>query len=148
MDVHSISELQTKNVPVTDDSPKYNYKALQDDGDGGYRKSINWSEFEIVISSYILTLCLFSPDLEFEFCQAKIVAIRCPKEFAEQANEGQLCSLILDKTCFYAEQGGQIYDEGDITIEDGKGLVSLIFCTRIGWVISTNLIFLRFFGYF
>lgn len=62
--------------------------------------------------------------LEFEFCRAKIVAIRSPKDFVDEVMEGQLCSLILDKTCFYAEQGGQIYDEGDIFIEnDNSSLV-------------------------
>lgn len=38
LDVHSISELQSKNIPPTNDSPKYNYKAASDEGDGNYCK--------------------------------------------------------------------------------------------------------------
>lgn len=36
LDVHSISLLQSKNIPSTDDSPKYNYKATSPDGNGNY----------------------------------------------------------------------------------------------------------------
>lgn len=41
LDVHSIAELQSKNIPTTDDSPKYNYKTMRADGDGSYRKLAN-----------------------------------------------------------------------------------------------------------
>jgi alanyl-tRNA synthetase len=32
--------------------------------------------------------------------------------FVDHVTSGQECGVLLDKTCFYAEQGGQIYDEG------------------------------------
>ena len=34
-----------------------------------------------------------------------------------------MAGILVDKTCFYAEQGGQIYDEGFIT-KDGVGVVN------------------------
>jgi alanyl-tRNA synthetase len=30
----------------------------------------------------------------------------------DHVTSGQECGVLLDKTSFYAEQGGQIYDEG------------------------------------
>ena len=32
----------------------------------------------------------------------------------DKATSGQVAGILVDKTCFYAEQGGQIYDEGFI----------------------------------
>lgn len=48
----------------------------------------------------------------FEPCVGTVKAIRCCKSFVREVTSGQLCGLILDVTNFYAEQGGQIYDEG------------------------------------
>ncbi|XP_065200252.1 alanine--tRNA ligase, cytoplasmic [Planococcus citri] len=94
LDVHAIEQLKSDNIPLTDDSPKYNYKATTDSKDGAY---------------------------EFEKCEAKVVAIRCGNKFVSEAKEGEQCCLILDKTCFYAEQGGQIYDQGFITANGTYG---------------------------
>ncbi|XP_022668441.1 alanine--tRNA ligase, cytoplasmic-like isoform X1 [Varroa jacobsoni] len=86
LDVHAIAELQDqKKVPATDDSPKYNYS-----------------------SKYMGREALY----EFESCKGKVVAIRMNKQFVDEAHSGSLCGLILDRTSFYAEQGGQIYDTG------------------------------------
>lgn len=41
-----------------------------------------------------------------------IKAIRHSKKFVDSVSSGQECGILLDRTCFYAEQGGQIYDEG------------------------------------
>lgn len=59
--------------------------------------------------------------VEFEMCEAKVVAIRSGNEFVQEAKEGQKCLLILDRTCFYAEQGGQIFDQGFITANGTYG---------------------------
>ncbi|XP_014253263.1 alanine--tRNA ligase, cytoplasmic [Cimex lectularius] len=86
LDVHAISELQDSDVPVTDDSPKYNYKAVA--GEGAFAK------------------------YKFEPCQGKVLALRKGTQFVQEVKSGDRCGIVLDKTCFYAEQGGQIYDQG------------------------------------
>ena len=53
-------------------------------------------------------------------------ALRQHKEFVDQVTGGQECGVLLDRTCFYAEQGGQTYDEGYMVKEgDEVGAVSL-----------------------
>ena len=42
----------------------------------------------------------------------KVIALRHNKQFVDEVSTGQECGVLLDQTCFYAEQGGQIYDEG------------------------------------
>ena len=43
------------------------------------------------------------------------MALRHNKQFVQEIKSGQLVGIILDQTCFYAEQGGQICDEGFMT---------------------------------
>ncbi|PNF25968.1 Alanine--tRNA ligase, cytoplasmic [Cryptotermes secundus] len=85
LDIHAITELRDQNVPLTDDSPKYNYHAKSEDKDAEY---------------------------EFDGCIAKVLRLRHSKKFVDHVTSGQECGVLLDKTSFYAEQGGQIYDEG------------------------------------
>ncbi|KAK6464609.1 alanine--tRNA ligase [Scheffersomyces coipomensis] len=54
-----------------------------------------------------------------EDIKANILAIYNGKEFVDTINEGEECGIILDKSPFYAEQGGQEYDTGKLII-DGK----------------------------
>ncbi|MGN1404276.1 MAG: alanine--tRNA ligase [Ruminococcus sp.] len=49
---------------------------------------------------------------------AKIIAIYHGTEFVETASEGEPAVVILDKTPFYAESGGQIGDSGVISTPD------------------------------
>ncbi len=50
-------------------------------------------------------------------CEAKIVGIIADDMQLESVNEGEF-SLILDKTVFYGEGGGQVGDTGKITLGD------------------------------
>lgn len=39
------------------------------------------------------------------------------KQFVDEVPGGNRCGVLLDKSCFYAEQGGQLYDTGYINKE-------------------------------
>lgn len=84
LDVHAIEDLKDRSVAFTDDSNKHVYKSL-DAPDSNYN---------------------------FETCKGKIVAIRHNNQFVEVVKSGDRCGIIVDKTNFYAESGGQMYDEG------------------------------------
>lgn len=68
---------------------------------------------------------------DFGSLVATVKAIRREKTFVEEVSTGQECGIVLDRTCFYAEQGGQIYDQGymvkdDDSREDVSGPESLL----------------------
>ena len=44
-----------------------------------------------------------------------MLALHHNKQFVDEIKSGEHAGVLLDTTCFYAEQGGQIYDEGFIT---------------------------------
>ena len=70
-----------------------------------------WLNCYWFLITFISVLCL-RVGVVFEPCVANIKAIRCAKSFVDEVHSGQECGLLLDTTCFYAEQGGQIFDEG------------------------------------
>ena len=110
LDVHAIDELkQSKGLKPTDDLSKYDYDC---DGQGKYGiNSIdNW---------FLLMIFLF---LVFPSIQATILAIRSGQKFVDTVNSGEECGLVLDRTCFYAEAGGQTYDEGYIVKENDENV--------------------------
>ncbi|XP_033823610.1 alanine--tRNA ligase, cytoplasmic [Periophthalmus magnuspinnatus] len=82
LDIYAIEELRNKNVPATDDSPKYKYTS---DEKGDY---------------------------VFEAASATVLALRRDRAFCDEVTTGQECGVLLDQTSFYAEQGGQTFDEG------------------------------------
>ncbi|NXU59284.1 SYAC protein, partial [Turnix velox] len=88
LDIYAIEELRARGLEVTDDSPKYSYAS---DQSGAY---------------------------DFGSIVATVKAIRREKKFVEEVSTGQECGIVLDRTCFYAEQGGQIYDEGYMVKDD------------------------------
>lgn len=69
-----------------------------------------WNGDQIFHYGYLLP-----PYVAFNSCTATVIAIRHNKQFADEIIDGQHAGVLLDKTCFYAEQGGQIYDVGFIT---------------------------------
>lgn len=112
MDVHAITELKDKGVKSTDDQPKYNYEPENDDPNANYK---------------------------FQPCQGKVIALRKDKKFVEEA-ENEECGILLDKTCFYAEQGGQIYDEGFMVKVDDESVEFKVTNVQVrgGYVLHTG----------
>ncbi|KAM9352226.1 alanine--tRNA ligase, cytoplasmic [Symphorus nematophorus] len=88
LDIYAIEELRNKNIPATDDSPKYKYTS---DENGKY---------------------------EFQQATATVLALRRDRAFCDEVTTGQECGVLLDQTSFYAEQGGQTFDEGYMLRED------------------------------
>uniref|UniRef100_A0A672NXK5 Alanine--tRNA ligase n=1 Tax=Sinocyclocheilus grahami TaxID=75366 RepID=A0A672NXK5_SINGR len=82
LDIYAIEELRNKGVTATDDSLKYKYTSNEN---GNY---------------------------EFEQAVGTVLALRRERAFVDEATTGQECGVLLDKTSFYAEQGGQSFDEG------------------------------------
>nr|XP_056708537.1 alanine--tRNA ligase, mitochondrial [Euleptes europaea] len=82
LDVHSLAKLQHDGVPLTDDSPVFAYELGPD---GKY---------------------VFSP------CQATVLALHKDGSLQKEVGGGQRCGVLLDRTCFYAEKGGQASDQG------------------------------------
>ena len=57
---------------------------------------------------------------EFESCVGRVQALRSKGTFVDEVATGDLVGVLLDQTCFYAEQGGQIYDVGFMTKVDDE----------------------------
>ncbi|KAH7981880.1 hypothetical protein HPB52_001441 [Rhipicephalus sanguineus] len=93
LDVHAISELQAKGVPSTDDLPKYDYSAKSEDKNAAY---------------------------EFAPCYGTVLVLRTSKTFVDSVEAGHQCGVILDRTNFYAESGGQSCDTGFMTSEENE----------------------------
>lgn len=83
LNIHALGELQHRGLPPTDDSPKYHYCLRPS---GGY---------------------------EFGTCEAQVLQLYTEDGTAvASVGEGQRCGILLDRTNFYAEQGGQASDRG------------------------------------
>lgn len=58
-------------------------------------------------------------EYEFAPCTGTVIALRRAKTFVDTVSSGEEVGILLDRTNFYAEQGGQIYDEGFLVkVED------------------------------
>lgn len=79
-----------------------------------------------------------------------MLALRRDRAFCEEVTTGQECGVLLDQTAFYAEQGGQTFDEGymlreddstgDVRATQNRKLVSLLFDLRqlMFWVLLNH----------
>uniref|UniRef100_A0A3Q2CK00 Alanine--tRNA ligase n=2 Tax=Cyprinodon variegatus TaxID=28743 RepID=A0A3Q2CK00_CYPVA len=69
----------------------------------------------------------------FPACRATVLALYDGEALVPEVSEGQRCGVILDRTCFYSEQGGQSHDQGYLT-RDGLQdvLYSVEAVTRAG----------------
>lgn len=66
------------------------------------------------------------PSSDFQPASATVLALRRERAFCDEVTSGQECGVVLDQTSFYAEQGGQTFDEGFMLREDDStGDVSL-----------------------
>ena len=110
IDVHAISELQKSGIPPTKDAFKYSYTAKD------------------------------SGDYTFETISATIKAIRCGRQFVQNAESGERVGVILDKTCMYAEQGGQIYDTGYITSTGDSGILVNNIQVKAGFILHKGIV--------
>ncbi|XP_030830999.1 alanine--tRNA ligase, cytoplasmic [Strongylocentrotus purpuratus] len=90
LDVHAINELQEKRK-VPPTNDSAKYKYESNDG------------------SYT-----------FESTVGTVIGLRKDRQFVEEVNHGEDCGVLLDQTSFYAESGGQIFDEGFMEKEGDK----------------------------
>ncbi|KAM9493386.1 alanine--tRNA ligase, mitochondrial isoform 1-T1 [Clarias gariepinus] len=106
-DLQSLAELRSGGIPHTDDSPKYSY-VLQRDG-----------------------------TYAFPPCRASVLALYTDQGLVSEVAEGQRCSVLLDRTCFYAEQGGQEHDTGYFTKDGLQDVLFPVECVRVagGYVV-------------
>lgn len=61
----------------------------------------------------------------FKPSRASVLALYCEGSLVSEVCEGQRCGVILDRTSFYAEQGGQAHDQGYFT-KDGLQVIDRI----------------------
>ena len=81
----------------------------------------SWDENSIKIE---LPKTDFTGYTDFENSDAKVLAIYKDKQEIEVAAEGENVVILLDKTPFYAESGGQVGDTGTITIGENTASVA------------------------
>ncbi|BFZ06216.1 hypothetical protein BsWGS_09255 [Bradybaena similaris] len=104
-----VTDLISRQVPQTDDRFKYHYA------------SIGETQYDLTTMSLIA-----SPSC--------IQGISSNGEIISKLVEGSPGEVILDRTCFYAESGGQEGDTGKLVSETGEFEVSDVQCHR-GYVV-------------
>ncbi|XP_019642269.1 PREDICTED: alanine--tRNA ligase, mitochondrial-like [Branchiostoma belcheri] len=96
LDAHSLQQLQALGVPPTDNSLKYKYR-LTDSG-----------------------------KYEFPSPEGHVLSLYKAGQLVDSVGRGDVCSVILDRTCFYPEAGGQESDQGNMTKNGGEAFPELV----------------------
>ncbi|ADQ04685.1 alanyl-tRNA synthetase [Caldicellulosiruptor owensensis OL] len=89
-------------------------------------ENVGWKDINIVIDEDIETVFVGYETLKQE---SKILKIFMESEEVAYAKEEDVCFVILDKTPFYAESGGQIADKG---ILEGEGVLAEVLDVKKG----------------
>ncbi|UOF88830.1 alanine--tRNA ligase [Fodinisporobacter ferrooxydans] len=63
---------------------------------------------------------------------ASVAALVKDGEFVERVHEGDVCDVVLDRTPFYAESGGQVSDRGMITCGQTQLQVTAVYKAPLG----------------
>ena len=63
---------------------------------------------------------------------AKVVALIVEDQLVDAASAGQTAQVVLDRTPFYAESGGQVSDNGSLTAPNMKALVTDVLKAPLG----------------
>lgn len=79
-------------------------------------ENIGWKDINITIEDEIETVFVGYDTLE---TQSRILRIFSNDDEVSYVKEGDICYIILDKTPFYAESGGQVADKGVLETEGG-----------------------------
>jgi len=89
-------------------------------------ENAGWKDINIVIEEDIETVFVGYETLKQE---SKILKIFMENEEVAYAKEEDVCFVILDKTPFYAESGGQVADKG---ILEGEGVLAEVLDVKKG----------------
>lgn len=83
-------------------------------------ENIGWKDINITIEDELETTFVGYDTLETE---SKVLKIFSEDDEVSYVKEGDICYIILDKTPFYAESGGQVADRGLLEAENGMAEV-------------------------
>lgn len=132
LDIYAIEELRTKGVAATDDSLKYRYSSDERGQYGGCL--LRFSGFTFFMHRSHVRACVRAC-AAFQPASATVLALRRDRAFCTEVTTGQECGVLLNQTSFYAEQGGQTFDEGFMVREDdATGDVSVWRALALAWL--------------
>uniref|UniRef100_A0AAY4DGK9 Alanine--tRNA ligase n=1 Tax=Denticeps clupeoides TaxID=299321 RepID=A0AAY4DGK9_9TELE len=72
-----------------------------------------------------------------------VLALRRERAFVDEVTTGQECGVVLDQTSFYAEQGGQSFDEGYMLQENDSRMEFTVKNTQVrgGYVLHIGTVY-------